>query len=244
MELTLSARRFQPLVALCAFRKLVRDPEDTHQVFIIGEALRGYSLTRVTARFRATPYGREVLAGRQSLMPTLTDREALRRLPEGSLGRRYLEFVQREDLSAQGLAEASRARDEASAAPPEEKAFRSHLRDCHDLWHVLTGYGRDPLGEVCLLAFTYGQTGSNGLGVIAWLGTQRIARELTRQPVRRAAREARRLGGRAAWLPGIDWAPLMGESLSALREHLSITPPALYRDISGAIGANRLRAAH
>ena len=54
--------------------------------------------------------------------------------------------------------------------------FFRRVRDLHDLWHVLTGYGRDPLGEVCLLAFTYAQTRLTGLGAIAFLGTFRIAR--------------------------------------------------------------------
>jgi ubiquinone biosynthesis protein COQ4 len=32
----------------------------------------------------------------------------------------------------------------------------------HDIWHVLTGYRRDALGEACLVAFSYAQT--RGLG--------------------------------------------------------------------------------
>ena len=35
-----------------------------------------------------------------------------------------------------------------------------HIRASHDLWHVLTGYHRDYLGELQLLAFSYYQTGS------------------------------------------------------------------------------------
>ena len=50
----------------------------------------------------------------------------------------------------------------------------------HDLWHVTTGYGRDALGELSLLAFTYAQEQNRGIGAIAliWLleGWKRITR--------------------------------------------------------------------
>ncbi len=36
----------------------------------------------------------------------------------------------------------------------------------HDIWHVLTGYAaEDPLGELCLVAFSYAQTIRPGLGL-------------------------------------------------------------------------------
>lgn len=237
---TASTRRIQPIVALRAFRKLVRNPEDTHQVFMIGEALRGQSLARATERFRGTVVGRETLAGRNRLMPLLADRAALAALPPGSLARAYLDFVVTENLSAQGLAEAARKRDEMSVATADEQAFRRRLRDSHDLWHVLTGYGRDPLGEVCLLAFTYAQTRQNGIGVIALLGTFRIGRALRNQPVRAAVLEAYRAGRDAAWLPAEDWGPRMSQDLASVRHSLGITTPGHYARIIGHV--NRARA--
>ena len=236
---TASTRRIQPIVALRAFRKLVRNPEDTHQVFMIGEALRGHSLARATERFRGAAVGRETLAGRNLLMPLLADRAALGALPSGSLGRAYLDFVVAENLSAQGLAEAARQRDEMSVATADEQAFRRRLRDSHDLWHVLTGYGRDPLGEVCLLAFTYAQSRQNGIGVIALLGTFRIARVLRGQPVRAAVLEAYRAGRDAAWLPAEDWGPRMAQDVSSVRISLKVTAPSQYARIIGHVNRER-----
>ena len=229
---TLASNRLQPLVALAAFRKLMQNPDDTHQVFMIGEALRGNSLARVTERFRATDLGRAVLAGRHALLPILADRTALAALPDGSLGRAYLDFVVAESLSAQGLAEAARKRDAMSRATPDEQAFRRHLRDSHDLWHVLTGYGRDPLGEVCLLAFTYAQTRLTGLGAIAFLGTFRIARALRPQSVRAAVLDGYRTGRAATWLPGQDWTDLLACDVDRARARLGLPAPSRYRAIA------------
>ena len=234
MQVTTSRRRIQPLLALSAFRKLIKNPEDTHQVFMIGEALRGKSLARVTERFAATPLGVRVFEGGHALMPLLTDRDALARLPAGSLGRAYLDFVVGERLSAEGLVAAAKGRDEITDATPAEQAFRTHIRDNHDLWHVATGYGRDPLGEVCLLAFSYAQTGLNGLGAIALLGTLRIGREAGGARVRTAVMQGYRTGKRAAWLPAIDWQPLLARDLAQVRRDLGLGAPDAYGRIVGA----------
>ena len=227
--------RIQPLVALAAFRALLRDPDDTHQVFMIGEALRGKSLARTTARYRATPLGAKVLNGEYALLPVLTNRVALAALPAGSLGRAYLDFVVAENLSAEGLVEAARKRDAVSTATPDEQALRRHIRDSHDLWHVLSGYGRDPLGEVCLLAFTHAQTGFTGLGAVALLGGLRIARQLRGQPVRKAVLEGRRTGRAAQWLPAVDIAALMPLELDTVRTRLDIAQPNTYRVIGRSL---------
>ena len=41
----------------------------------------------------------------------------------------------------------------------------------HDLWHVLTGYGRDDTGELANLWFSYGQFRQLGMGFIAFMGS-------------------------------------------------------------------------
>jgi ubiquinone biosynthesis protein COQ4 len=169
-----------------------------------------------------------VLAEERDLMAVLTDREALRRLPAGSLGRAYLEFVEREQITAEGLAEASA--HEAVISDPALLRFATRQRDMHDLWHVATGYGRDSFGEVCLLGFTYAQTRNRGLGVICLVGAVKTARVLGRG-VYRAVWKAWRAGGRAAWLPEQDWEALLGEPLHQVRAQLGIEAPQEYEAV-------------
>ncbi len=40
-------------------------------------------------------------------------------------------------------------------------------RDVHDIWHILSGYHRDALGEASLVAFSFAQTGGLGWALIA-----------------------------------------------------------------------------
>jgi ubiquinone biosynthesis protein COQ4 len=243
-----ASTRIRPLVALRAMRGLLRDREDTRQAFLVVEALRGKSTLRQFARFCETDGGRVMLAKKPSLLAHLSDRKSLAALPPGSLGRAYLDFVSGENLSADGLVEASKIRP---TPPPANDLtwFRERNRDMHDLLHVTAGYGRDPLGEACVLAFTFAQNRSKGAAVIAVVSAWRNLRRLNTLRAPRAVWEAYRQGRRALWLIGADWEHLLVQPLATVRARFRVAAPTLYpelRDRSVAAvtaGAARLAAA-
>jgi ubiquinone biosynthesis protein COQ4 len=219
--------RLHPIVAYRALRQLIRNREDTRQVFLLVAALRGKSTLRQFARLRASATGRALLARRPSLLAALSDRAALETMPAGSLGRAYYDFMTSENLSAEGLVEASKIRE---APPPADEMtwFRERSREMHDLLHIVAGYGRDPLGEVCVLAFTFAQSWQKGLGVIAAVGAYRTKRRLRDQPIWRAVWQAYRQGRRAGWLLDADWENLLPQSLEQVRAQFGIRPPTWY----------------
>jgi ubiquinone biosynthesis protein COQ4 len=232
------ATQFHPLIALKSIRAVLRDPEDTRQVFLLMDALRGRTSLRQFERFRASETGRAVLAERRQLLHWLSDRACLAALPAGTLGRAYYDFVASEQLSAEGLVAVSNLRE--TLAPGEDMTlFRERSRDMHDLLHVVTGYGRDPLGEACLAAFTFAQTGLKGFAVIAIAASRKISRNLRGQPVRRAIFEAYRRGRRAEWLVAADWEHLLDRPLVEIRARFGVTPATYYPQIIGAIRASR-----
>jgi len=100
--------RLHPIAALRAVRKLMDNGEDTHQVFLLIEALRGKTTLRQFARFRQTETGRAVLGENRRLLDRLSDRASLAALPARSLGRAYFDFMAAENLSAEGLVELSK----------------------------------------------------------------------------------------------------------------------------------------
>lgn len=224
-----ASTRLHPIAALRAIRRLIRDREDTRQVFLLMEALRGKTTLRQFAKFCQSETGRAMLADRRSLLARLSDRASLAALPEGSLGRTYYEFVASENLSAEGLAELSKIR----RAPTIDELtwFRERNRDMHDLLHVTTGYGRDPLGEACVTAFSYAQTGLKGFAVIAVVAGLRIARRLPGQPVLRAVREAYRHGKAAAWVIGADWESLLAQPVDAVRAQFGVAAATYYPQV-------------
>ena len=226
--------RLRPMAALKAVRELVRDPEDTRKVFEVLEAFSGRSLERGLARFRKTPVGERVLdAGPGTLLDLLKNREYLRSLPADSLGRAYLRFVETEQITADGLVDASEP-EQQEIQDPELRAYGERIRDMHDLWHVSTQYGRDTFGEVCLLAFTYAQTRNPGIALICLFGAVEESKELGRG-VWGAVWNAFCDGRRAQWLPAADWEALLAQPLESVREQLGITAPAAYQELNAAL---------
>jgi ubiquinone biosynthesis protein COQ4 len=214
-----------------AWRALVRlrqDPDDTAAVFEIIRALTGKSGERQFRRYRATEQGARVLARRQDLLPLLRDRAYLDSLPEGSLGREYAAFTAREQISADGLVDASetveRVRDDEDRA-----RFFDMLRDSHDLEHVITGWGRDLLGEIGLLAFDTAQAWHHGIALIVFDSYLRGGSD-----VRRMIRSGWRRGRRARWLSALDWAELLPRPLDELREELGVGDPPVYEPVWSA----------
>jgi ubiquinone biosynthesis protein COQ4 len=182
--------------ALRALWRLSRDNDDTTHVFAIVDALRGQSDVRNVERMRESPIGRAILAERRSLLDVLADRDRLRALPEGSLGRIYLAFMEREGLSADGLAAASDEGYQQRSFDPDVRTFADWARDSHDLWHVLTGYGRDPLGELCLLGVLYSQIRNPGTRSSRCSGCSRCRSSIRER--RRCARCCRASGSATA----------------------------------------------
>ena len=221
-----ASTRIRPIAALRAMRNLMRDREDTKQVFLLMEALRGKTTLRQLARFRESESGRAMLAERPSLLARLSDRASLAQLPAGSLGRAYYDFMVEEDLSAQGLVEMSKV--QRPLATDEITWFRDRNREMHDLLHVTAGYGRDPLGEACVVAFSFAQTGQKGFAVIATVAAFRIARRVPGEHVARAIFEAYRQGKRAKWVIAADWENLLSQPLEWVRAQLGVTPPTRY----------------
>jgi ubiquinone biosynthesis protein COQ4 len=222
-----------------ALKNLVADSERTDQVFEIVRALSGGADVRNFARLLDEPEGPRLLAERPDLLAALDDREALARLPEGSLGRAYLAFMIAGDLTAGGLVDASMQGDTDARMgySVESTWFFDRIRDMHDVWHVLTGYGRDEAGEAANLAFTFAQTGNYGIGLIV-LTAALIGSTADRFYWQRYLFRAWRRGRRARWLPAVRYERLLAMPLDEVRARLGIDPPEIAHP-EGIMVANR-----
>ncbi|MBX3159505.1 MAG: ubiquinone biosynthesis protein [Deltaproteobacteria bacterium] len=235
--------RNRPLRALRALRELARDPDDLPKVFEIVDSIPGRSPRRVLARMRATESGRRILVTRPNLSARLADRAALFALPAGTLGHEYAAFAERAGITPQGIVDASLAGSIDDPDEPEDLRFSGErLRDSHDLWHVVTGYGTDVAGEVALLAFSYAQTRHPGIAAICGFAYLHFL-----PPLNELMRDAHRRGKAAAWLPAVVWEDLLARPLAEVREALGVGPAPAYTPIPtevlrGATLLDRIRA--
>ena len=228
-------RRLRPLEAWRAFRRLVADKEDTVQVFKIMNALTGDSTPRGYERLSRRAGG--IAFARPELAPMFGDPQWLAQFEPGTVGAAYREFMARENLSAKALADDNRKIEPYIDAPHVFAWYARRIRDIHDVWHVLTGYGRDALGEACVVSFSYGQTGNLGFGFIGAAAAWEIGRGSKAIPARRAVLEAWRHGRRASWLPAEDYVALFAEPLEAARKRLGIAPPGVYLSVPAEVRA-------
>lgn len=221
---------FRPGKVLHHFSKLVEDKEDTEQVFHIIEATKGKKSHRQAWNFIKSDEGQRFLNEEVDIPAMLDDHARWADLPENSVGQKYMAFMKREGLTAAGLVAESH-----KWAPPESRPddltewYFNRLRDTHDLFHVLTGYGRDALGEAALLGFSYNQNHNPGILFIAYAGARQIKKVSgTSAPLYSAVREGQRLGKAAAKLAHLDVEALMREDIDAARARLNIGKPEIY----------------
>jgi ubiquinone biosynthesis protein COQ4 len=219
--------RSRALRAASAVRSLLRDPNDTSQVFRLIDALQGPTARHLLGRFERSYTGAQLLAERPRLLERLGDRQALAALPAGSLGRAYLAFMERGALTADGLVQASEAMTPAPAGDDAAEWIGDRMRDTHDLWHVVTGYQGDLLGEASLLAFSFAQTGTRAIGLLAAVAYARMVDP----DHRRLVVDGLLRGLRAAWLPAAAWERLLAEDLEVVRARLRVGPPPVYQPL-------------
>jgi ubiquinone biosynthesis protein COQ4 len=226
--------------AFKALRRLLADPDDTAQVFRIMRALNGDTAKTGYLRLIARPAGGRIAYERVELAERLSDPAVVAGFPEGSVGAAYAEFLRKTGYSAQGMAAVSRSDDDTREAKHPFAWFGRRMRDTHDIWHILTGYrADDPLGEACLVTFSYAQTKGLGWALIAaGYGLQALRRPHGWGRVR-AIWEGFSLGRRAAWLPGEDYEALLAEPLEAARERLGLTRPNRYFAAEDALDRGR-----
>lgn len=213
-----------------ATRAALADPTDTKQAFRIAEALAFDTPERTTRRYRRTPEGSRRLAERRRLLETLLDRTQLAAMPEGSFGRAYLAFIDREGITAEGLVQAS-VDGRMTYRDGDVAYVQQELRDMHDLWHTLLGYKGDLLGESAILAFSFAQTWHPGVGFLVGVGLV-MSGELK---YRRFIVDGFRKGRRAAWLPAQAWEELLPLPLDEVRARLGITPVADYDEVRAVV---------
>ncbi|MBO9709631.1 MAG: ubiquinone biosynthesis protein [Caulobacter sp.] len=226
------AFNMQPLRALKAVRRLIADKEDTAQVFEIMRALSGKAIPRGYRRLLSTPQGGRIAYERDEFAERLSDPAWLAQFGPGTVGAAYRDFIAPRGLSAEGLAEESRKVKEADVDAAHPLAwYARRMRDVHDVWHVLTGYGTDALGEVCVVAFSYAQTRSLGFAVIALAGARQFAKQKSGLPYGQAVREAWKHGRQASWLPEVDYPALFAMPLDEARRQLKVAPAAAYESI-------------
>lgn len=216
-----------------SLRTLLADSDDTEKAIDLTYAIGRNDFERSFQRFAASPCGRRLLESRPALAEALSDRDALERMPGDSLGRAYLGYLDRNGFTATSLLALERRvreRWEREEGVPALDPLRAWFRDrsilTHDLFHVVTDYGTDDVGEATLLAFSLAQIGGRANALLTAGAAVEVWRHLGSRWLGYAFRAWRR-GRRATSLTALAWEELLPLPLATVRDLAAVKPSEL-----------------
>lgn len=222
---------------LGAMRRLYKNPNDLEAAFIVFNWLSSRSVRKQYETFRRTPIGSRIIDNDESLVGILDDVDKLKAMPVGSLGHEYSRFLVDTSRSTSQFADDTKKRGEK----PSESAFNCYIRwyrDQHDLTHTVTGYERNPFGEVVLLWFLHGNFAN--FGIIAMTIPMTITHARKKGwGVFAASFEAYMNGRKAEWLAGMDWPALLEMPLIDVKSLMKIRSPIKYHELMYKLRASK-----
>jgi len=209
-----AAQRARTVVRTLA--TLARDPGRLDQVLVLAQTVNMPALARAMDRIEHDDAALALLEEQPRIDRAHVDLDALRRLPDGTLGREYTRFLDDNGITPDAFENLPDVGD------PRAAYVMLRMRQTHDLWHVLTGYAPDVRGEILLQAFTYAQVRAPSALIIAMFGTLRWAFKWPGQG--KALREAFARGKRTGSLPMFRWEEHWATPVTELRALLECPP--------------------
>ncbi len=198
-----------------SFYVLARDPNRLDQVFALADSGANQALMEEVSTFLERD---PRLAAALVEQPRLgrVDLAELSRLPAGTLGHEFAAHMLRNGLDPAAIP--------VPDAPNDVWYVRTHLRETHDIWHVVTGMGTDVAGELALQAFYLAQMPSRLSSALMAMGLIHISavRPEAREVVMNAIVHGWLVGQRSRPLFGVAWAKLWSTPLTEVRAQLGV----------------------
>lgn len=184
-----------------------------------------YFVNRLRDQMLADPTGRRILRDRPRITSKSLDLDKLKQLPENSIGRSYLKWLEDEKVSPDTRLPVRFIND------PECAYVMQRYRECHDLYHAITGLPVVMEGEVAVKAFEFANTGIPMTGLAA----------LT-EPMKLKADQRQRLfdiyipwpvtnGLRSESLLCVYWEEILERDADEVRQELGIDMPPNMREL-------------
>lgn len=185
---------------LRSFRKLIDNPADPLHGPIFQMCAEHALMRKLARSFERHGEGRRLLAERPRLNARTVSLATMSALPEQSLGHAYAAYF---------AANAITPFDPPTLPVDKiEDYVATRLREVHDVFHVVTGYGTDDIGEVELQWFNCGNLGWGPLPLLVIVASFFMGR-MTKYgglwSVCKRARAAYRRGRRSRALASVLW---------------------------------------
>lgn len=201
---------------LRSFWRLSQDPNRLGEVFAIADRGSKPEILAETARFVSRdPQGARAI--REGVRLGTVDLLELKKLPERTLGRVFADHMIENGLDP-------RAIPVPTYPPGDFRYVKTHLRETHDIWHVVTGFDTDVAGEIGLQAFYLAQLPSRLSAVLVAMSFVHVATKNieARDPIMNAVLRGWAIGKQARPFFGFEWAKHWSTPLDEVRELLGV----------------------
>ncbi len=128
---------------------MLLDPQHTESVFDIEDGLRRSAATTELLRFSTRDEDVKSMVAERYLRE-VPDTEALRKLAPGTLGREYVDHLDRFGYDPDYYRKIE--------VQDDIDYVMMRIHQTHDIWHVVTGFDTHPLGEIAVKAVELAQT--------------------------------------------------------------------------------------
>lgn len=200
--------------------RVLGDSTKTHEIHRVEEITGRPRFRAIIAELVATPEGRRLLDERPELSSTHVDFDALRRLPDTTLGGAYVRHLDGNGITADYQAAATRHVDD-----PDMAYLMRRFRQTHDVWHALLGIGITGHEEVLIHWFSFGQLRLPVSALIMVFGTMKhLVLEQRWDALRRSTREAYQSGRDAEPLLPVVWEDIWEQPIADVRARYRIRP--------------------
>ncbi|MBD1945448.1 hypothetical protein H6F50_24380 [Coleofasciculus sp. FACHB-712] len=204
------------LKGLEGFLAFIDNGTDIEAVFDIAAALAKHKVSAAAITYLKSHPEIAQLFEEQYIAPT-PNLEALLKLPEDSLGFAYASHMRAANLDPEFYRQVELQDDTSYLA--------LRMRQTHDIWHTVTGFGTDPVGEIGLQAFTLAQNRSPlAVMLIAAITLNTIKMNSDLNPLVRLIQQSYDLGDRAKPFLGQKWEEAWEKPLADWRAELNVTP--------------------
>lgn len=194
------------------------DPARGDMIAMLGELTGDAALARMRDRMQQDPDGAWLLQHRPRIRQTHLDVEALRKLPTGSFGHAYAQYLDRYGFSPEERSEVRLIRD------PQLAYVMTRYREIHDFWHVLAGMPPSVLGETVVKWLEMVQTGLPMTALSSFVAPVRLSREERRLLFSVYVPWASATGKASRYLMAVRYEELLALPLEEVRRLLRFQP--------------------
>jgi ubiquinone biosynthesis protein COQ4 len=145
---------------------MARDPGRTESVFDIEDGLRDIEATRLAVEHVRRDPQMAAMIDQRYLRHEEHDLDALLKLPTGTLGNAFAHHIVDKGFDPDYFRN--------RALNDDVDYILMRLRQTHDIWHVITGFDTDPIGELGVKAVEVAQTRRPMAAVVASGGLLRF----------------------------------------------------------------------